>query len=614
MITIVSKTINKIVHLNPLEANAPARYWLAGCLTMQSGVFDWIPVNQFMDKKPHVEEPLHCYNRAALKAKKPVVLDANLVVVTPEFLLPNTGVARVSLNEESYTSTMMGGYGKAEFNITQSGYYTVDVSSNGYIPTKRNAIVQDSTNVAAVTNMIRQDTKNSIRLLLEWPGTYERYPTRDLDLNVLKVSRSSSQLTCKTYFNDMNLCPDVSLNQNSLMGGFKTGGEMITVSNAQANSVNTFMVFAQDNTLTGAAIEASGARLTVTDGEKIMVESIPQATLVGAKTWLIGCMETVGTSFNFVPLGTYSRQDPSTTGDKLKCHDLFKTYQAPEAEQFCKDATLNIEVYDSITDRAIYNPTVTIRADGSSFSKFVPSIVGANPINMNGEYVISVEAAGYISKMESITVNCDLTDCGSCNPTAMVSLSPTLGPEEFRLTLSWDQGETDLDMFVVQHNLNAKSYSCKTYFDDNASCAGVTMNKFNTAGSYNSETITFSDISVNTNMIHMVYIKYNPCLSANTPHEFFYTNPLLSISGGRITTQLQMNKASFNNEDYWLAGCIQASPNGFKNYKFVAVNAFLAEKPDKEVPYQCFQELGYENPAPAEKPWSILRPDTWFGK
>jgi hypothetical protein len=375
------------------------------------------------------------------------------------------------------------------------------------------------------------------------------------------------------------------------------------------------MVFAQDSSLRGPTIEASGAQLTVTNGEKIMVESIPKASILGAEFWLIGCLETIGTSFDFIPLGTYSREDPSSTGDKLKCHDLFKTYSRLTVVQpFCKDATLDVGVYDSVTDAAISESTVTIKADGSSFSQLLPARAGANPINMNGEYLVSVEVPGYISKMESITVNCDLNNCGSCKPSVMVSMSPDITgkPDQFRLTLSWAQGETDLDLFVVQRSVNDTSYSCKTYFNDNVDCAGVTMNKFNTAGSYNSETVTFNDNNNTDTMINMVYVKHNPCESPNDPREFLSSNPLLSISDGKTTTQLRMKSAFFNDEHYWLAGCIKASKNAFNAYKFVPVNAFLEHQPDTEVPDQCFAALGYNFAAAADKPWSILKPDTWF--
>merc|ERR1719435_536375 len=52
------------------------RYWLAGCLTTTAaGGFEFIPVNQFLDIQPNVEEPLHCHNRAAVKSAAFVPLE-----------------------------------------------------------------------------------------------------------------------------------------------------------------------------------------------------------------------------------------------------------------------------------------------------------------------------------------------------------------------------------------------------------------------------------------------------------------------------------------------------------------------------------------------------------
>jgi len=610
-IVITSKTENKIVHLDSAYANKPARYWLAGCLTMKNGDFDWIEVNQFMDTKPDIKEPLHCYNRAALKESinnpkyESKILVKAISTKNNHFL--SDGLAQVTINQKSFTSSISTGF-VAAFEVTQKGLYTVDISSNGYIPVKSSVIMDSSNNKEVVVNMIPNNAANSINLLLEWPKT------ENLDLHVLKVSKTNSLLTCMTYFNNKEGCKDISLNQDKYKGG-SNGGEMITVSNVESNRDNTFMVFAHDNSIGfgGPSLETSNAQLTVTDGEKIQVEAVPKATLAGAEYWLIGCMQIVGSSFNFVKVGTYTRQSPLKLEEKLTCHDLFKNYIPPEPKQFCKNTNLQVIVHNSITNSYIAKATVSIKQKGSILSKLVIDGASTNsngilevPVNKNGEYIISVEAAGYISKMESKTISCDHSKCEDCRPSVLLSLSPVMEPKQYRLTLTWAQMDIDLDMFVVQRNINGSSNSCKTFHDH--SCNGVAMDKFNTAGSDNSETVTFSDIQQNDNMVSMVYVQ-RPCGSDHEPKVFIASEPQITITDGKVSTQLGLDKATFKNEKYWLAACIKTSGS---TYQFISVNDFLEEQPDIEVPDYCLSKFGYHDQAPAAKPWSILKPSAWF--
>jgi hypothetical protein len=390
----------------------------------------------------------------------------------------------------------------------------------------------------------------------------------------------------------------------------------LDVSNVESNSDTAFMVFAHDNSIGGPSLETSNAQLTVTDGENIQVEAVPKATLPGAEYWLIGCMQIVGTSFNFVKVGTYSRQSPYTSLEKLTCHEMFKSFIQPEPEQFCKNTNLEVIVHNSITNSYIPNATVSIKQEGSALSQLVSDGASTNsngifnaPVNKNGKYIISVEAHGYISKMESKTISCDIDNCQDCIPSVLVSLSPVMKPEQYRLTLTWAQMDLDLDMFVVQRNVNDSSNSCKTNLDHSIGCNGVTMDKFNTDGGDNSETVTFSNIQQNDDMVSMVYVR-RPCASDHEPRAFIFSKPHITFTDGKTSTQLGLDKASFSNEKYWLAACIKSSGS---SYQFVAVNDFLQEDPDVEVPYHCLSKFGFDVPAPSGKPWPILKPSTWFG-
>jgi len=604
-LVIISKTETKVIHLDPSDANAPARYWLAGCLTMKKGAFDWIEVNQFMDRKPHTEEPLHCYNRNLMK-ESDQNKDPNeyKIITSASDDYGENNLVRISSNLASITKRVDGTH-KAVFTVEQQGLYTVDVTSDGYIPVKRDAIVHTLTtknNVLDVDfHMLSQHAPTSVELLLEWPESTRQGINTDLDLLALKVNKANSLETCKTNNNKKDGCKDVTLDKNDRKGG-PNGGETITVNNTDASSANTFLIYARDSTSVGSSIETSGGQLTIANGKKVLVESLPKASMNGARWWIIGCMQTNSDGFDFVPLRKYSRQNPYNTADKLKCHDLFKTYAPPPAESFCKDATMKVGVYDSVTNAVVPNATVTIKVDGSTFSQIVPTVGDANPINMNGEYIVSANAPGYVSKIESTTVKCDPSECGKCNPSVLLYLSPALNSPQFRLTLSWDEGDHDLDMFVVQRNPNDLSYSCTTSVDGDANCNGVSINSGG-----NAETVTFANSGP---MVHMVYIRDKPC---EGPQDFVRAHPKISITDGKLTSELETNKALYNNNKYWLAACIDQLGNAVQPYKFSPVNVFLNEQPDVEVPDQCLYQLGHDVPAPTVKKWNILKKSAWLG-
>ena len=92
-----------------------------------------------MDDKPHVEEPLHCYNRAALKEalQNYKALEESKVLVsamsTENNKLLSGGLAQVTFQQESFTSPI-GTNGMVPFEVLQKGSYNVDVSFAGYLP------------------------------------------------------------------------------------------------------------------------------------------------------------------------------------------------------------------------------------------------------------------------------------------------------------------------------------------------------------------------------------------------------------------------------------------------------------------------------------------------
>ena len=111
-----------------------------------------------------------------------------------------------------------------------------------------------------------------------------------------QVDMTDNRATCETFFNNMIGCKDTSLNHNMKQGGIN-GSETVTIKQVTSNSMMSYMVFADDNSLTGSTLGTSKADITVTDGTNTVKETIPEFTedtVAGARYWLAGCVQNVG--------------------------------------------------------------------------------------------------------------------------------------------------------------------------------------------------------------------------------------------------------------------------------------------------------------------------------
>ena len=105
--------------------------------TTASGSFDFIPVNQFLDVKPNVEEPLHCHSRVAVNAAAYAPLEnahARVTVVDALTDEPLVGVL-ASLSDGSNSQTgLTDSNGIANIPISQNGEYSLIAEKNEYVP------------------------------------------------------------------------------------------------------------------------------------------------------------------------------------------------------------------------------------------------------------------------------------------------------------------------------------------------------------------------------------------------------------------------------------------------------------------------------------------------
>merc|ERR1719427_1721429 len=320
----------------------------------------------------------------------------------------------------------------------------------------------------------------------------------------------------------------------------------------------SYLVFADDNSLTGSSLGTSQAHITVTDGTNSVKERIPaftEDTVAGARYWLAGCLQIVGETFRYVRVN--------------------------------KDDEEHLVVEGAAPDD---NGILSI------------------PIKQNGRYVVKVEGDGYMSLKENLDVNCDISNCRECKPSVLVPLSPILQPGEVRMTMSWGERPMDLDIYTLQKNLNNPDPSCTTYYSNKNGCEGVTLDLDNYNGGNNGvETITFHDVDTRQGDVYMVFVHHYG--SSRVADEFESSGVHLSLTDGQISTSISMETDTYNGEQYWLAGCIKMVGS---SYQFAPVNIFFNSKPDGEVPNLCLEQFGYRTTT-TPRPLAWYNPRRYWG-
>ena len=299
---------------------------------------------------------------------------------------------------------------------------------------------------------------NKIEIVLNW-GTN----ASNLDLHTMQINKEAPGAGCETFFNKMVGCENTKLDGDKFNGG-ADGGEKITISNPAENLKYTYMIFVKDNSADTDELENSEAHIDISDGAKSLTKTLPKFTSntpSGANFWFFGCLRTVGESYEFAAVDTLSRDSPYRT-QKLYCDNLFKkdsTAGQEKTSEFCDDINLKVRLQTD-QDSAFSSTfsgcganctTVQIVSVGSAEQKTIfEGLADVDtvtvPITSNGKYLVRVDGDGYVATEEAFDVTCDITKCGSCNPTFVLPLSPKLGSDEARMMLSWANLPNELQL------------------------------------------------------------------------------------------------------------------------------------------------------------------------
>jgi len=595
------------------------RYWLAGCLTTtNSGRFEFITLNAFMDVQPNIESPLHCNSIVSASNVHYDPLEnasARIVVVNALTDEPLEGVMTTMTGDIGSITGQTRADGSINIPVSQNGRYSILSELDGYVQ-EAVAIEVDCQGGDCETevfiSMLPTNIENAIQILLNWGDS-----TEDLDLHVIQVDKNDNRVTCETYYNNMDGCKDTFLNHNIRQGGVN-GSETVTIRQITSNQMFSYMVFADDNTVSESSLGTSRAHITVTDGTNSVIEEIPaftEDTVAGARYWLAGCLQIVGDTFRYVAVNRFSRENPNIA-EKLFCDNFFKNELLSDpVEPFCEDTHLHVVIHDSTTNDPVPNVKTSVRVTKDDEEHLVVEAAVPDdngilsiPIKQNGHYVVKVEGDGYMSLKENLDVNCDISNCRECKPSVLVPLSPLLQPGEVRMTMSWGERPMDLDIYTQQKNLNNPDPSCTTYYSNKNGCDGVSLDLDNYNGGNNGvETITFHDVDSRQGDVYMVFVHHYG--SSRVEDEFESSGVHLSLTDGQISSTVNMETDNYNGEQYWLAGCIKMVGS---SYQFAPVNIFFNSKPDGEVPNLCLEQFGYRTTT-TPRPLAWYNPRRWWG-
>jgi len=613
---------------------------LAGCLTIEEGGdFSFLQLNKFSENQPIMEDPLHCHSMVAMShaldnygSQQKKIVSATIVDASSG--VPLQQVMTSLTSSEDSQNGLTGEDGVVSLSVRNDGDYTLLTELASYMPHRLTVTVQcpDQSvecKETVIVSMLHKPANESIELALSWDQSSNdealaravgsSTADRDLDIHILQVDKQDTQIFCETYFGNDNGCTDVTLNQNIQQGG-QGISEIVSISNIGAHSGSeTYMVFVDDNSVSGTSLFESEAHILLTDGTNSRLITMPGLTedvVAGARYWLAGCLEVAGESFYYIPVNKFSRESP-LLNEKFYCHNLFLNGGIIEPEEpFCPNTELKVKVRNSLDNKEVSQGTATVLLLDGDVENVVADGVSPDPetgvitvpITKNGHYVVKIESEGFISNQEDYTVNCEIADCGSCDPKHLAPLSPVLNEGELRMVLNWAEKPKDLDFYVMRRNNMNWNNKCTTYYAKKSGCAEATLDVDNRKGGNNGvETVTIHDISENDNNVYMIFAQHFG--SSRIPEEFERSEAQIKVTDGEKFSSVKMNPVSYGGEKHWLAGCLRITGS---SYQLRPVNMFLNARPDTEVPDLCLDTFGLTTtttttPRPrtttTEKPW-----------
>jgi hypothetical protein len=218
------------------------------------------------------------------------------------------------------------------------------------------------------------------------------------------------------------------------------------------------------------------------------------------------------------------------------------------------------------------------------------------PILANGVYNIEISKEGFMTLTRTFTVNVQPGDCAMYEPIDLTPLSPSpLCERGARVSLTWGEHPSDLDLYSYRVNNNDTTDECLTYYCDGKDpCNGTTHDVDNKNGGLNgAETITYCNTEDYVNMIFVDDL-------AGRGSSLLSSTAKLVIQANNQSVEVHLNTKDTDESDekrYWLAGCLLLEDYGFI---FLEVNEMRDEQPSIDNPHFCYNLVQLKRQSEAE--------------
>ena len=413
-----------------------------------------------------------------------------------------------------------------------------------------------------------------VRITLAWGEN-----PADLDLYSYKVSRDDPQDTCLAYYCDQKeLCGCMEFTNDVTTGGLN-GTESISYC---CNEPEIYMIYVDEKSTKGLTMKTSEARIYLTESSgtreviKIDPSNVPSG--LDARYWIAGCMVIEETVPQFTKVDQYFSQDPKVS-DPLLCYNLIKSISSTPTPMIpavitVKDQKTNLPIIGAVTKLSLISDTIERVVEEITIDDGTALATLDSP----GTYEIIVEADGYITDRDTLTVACRSDELDVCFAEVVVSLMPEIAPGSIELTLDWDgePGPRNLDLHLYQVSKEDTSRTCNTFFGNSNGCSGVLGSSDSQDGLTGGESVVLTDISANSGFTYMVFVK------KSGDKDIFASGARITLTDGQVARTVALNRplqdtaSSSESPNFWIAGCLQIVG---QSYNFVPVNNFYQINP-----------------------------------
>lgn len=210
-----------------------------------------------------------------------------------------------------------------------------------------------------------------------------------------------------------------------------------------------------------------------------------------------------------------------------------------------------------------------IKEDGTE--EFVGNSA-TTPLTQNGLYVVVGNAEGYLEAKQEVTVNCDPANCLECNPTAYLTMVPTLDEGELVVVMGWPDQPDDLDIHAVVQNPSVPSYECHVYYG-RQNCTYAVLDLDNSQGGTNGlETIYIRNMDDQVGFVYTIFVDDY----LNMKAQFESSEAYIKVKDGIGSEEVYLRPLGQEVEKYWLVGCLKVLGTNAQGqtYQWKTINTF----------------------------------------